>query len=1128
MIVLIMIVVFGLNSASFLDSSVKYAIEKSGLDIHYAEIKGGLYSGLEIKDFNYQDDIKASLKLDIDFPALKEGKLYIKDLNLSHLQIDKDFLASLLKPNNKEKEKGDNQERFLKEIIVDSLHFDTQDIAYEDYRLDSAVVDVRDFHYDMKKQFSGDIEANIASNVAKANITVTMKDSQYDLHIGADIKRDFITPYLKESNITIVTLPFIMIDAKGDLEEVVIDTHIDKGVIKSDAIMIATKSIDLHTDVGIKSGDIKARLEGEIDSDMAGVSFVSDANLNSHDINETLAFSFASDIKGNRPFLEKLLKEQNASLLKLPSLHLDAKGDLKNVTFISRLKEGEIDYQAFKIYPKALDLEGHYNVVQQQLDINLLNKIDSNVANVDCKTDVQVNLKDINQTLHYQSEGKITAQSGYLASLMRDANVSVSHLSPLSIQLKGDAKAMDVEVDLDGVAQYNDLKIAPTIKNTNLHLNLLTKELQSKLHIMIDSNKADITLDSNIALNVEDINNTLEYKADMKITDAKAYAGVDLSYLGDIVVDINGSLKSLKALLHSPKIDLRVDSKDFNHFVLKMDSERIYLGKIYAAIPEDLKESFVALKADGFYLLKEREGSVRAKLKGFKYNRHILRTNTFTLKLKDDDITLSPLILQSKNFKLMMQVKKEGKFTVAHLKNRTFNADAKFNLDPLNLHADAKISSIKALLEEIDKIYPVNTKMGIDGALRFKARMVGDRVKAQINSDKITLPEGRLEDVNIMALYAPHKVLIKNFDFKMRGFESKDVNRNVRLTREGVITFDDENATVDIELENLLRFKGEKKADVITGNFSTKDLALSYPEYGKMKLTTNLEMYQANGKMAVTGEVLFKETEVNYESRFMDISKDSDIIILSQESKKRKEKLENDAFLANTFLDIKIKSSDEILYKVRDGEIEMQPNLIIRKDFGQPQKITGKIKILDGMYDFADKRFKIKEGAVAFRGQTDINPLLDLHVEYDEIQDVTIMIDIGGDKNRPKLTFSSIPQMSKKDIFSYLLFGMSASETEGAASSANKAAERIFGRAVAKDLARELHLDRLDMNRNADGGIDIKAGKKIKRKTFVYYQNKSTESSIIVERKLSKSWEVDTEVGKRGQSIDFVYRKGFK
>jgi len=59
--IVIMIGSFGLNSEAFLNQSAKMAIEKSGLDIKFGEIKGGLYSGLEIKDFNYQDDVKADM-----------------------------------------------------------------------------------------------------------------------------------------------------------------------------------------------------------------------------------------------------------------------------------------------------------------------------------------------------------------------------------------------------------------------------------------------------------------------------------------------------------------------------------------------------------------------------------------------------------------------------------------------------------------------------------------------------------------------------------------------------------------------------------------------------------------------------------------------------------------------------------------------------------------------------------------------------------------------------------------------------------------------------------------------------------------------------------------------------------
>ena len=1115
-----MIVSFGLNSEAFLNQSAKIMIEQSGLDIKFGEIKGGLYSGLEIKEFNYQDDVKADMKLDMDFAALKEGKVKIKDVSLSNLTIDKAFLASLIKPKegNESAKKG---ESFIKAIDIDNLHLDTKNIVYESYVLDALVLDVKDFRFDMKEQFSGDIKAKIESNVAKADVAVKLKDSRYDAHIDADVEKEFILPYLKETNVTLEAVPHIMIDAKGDMKNVVVDAVIGEGIFYQDAIMINPKNIDIHADVGIKSGDIKADVKGAVDSDLAYLDIKLDATLNTNDINNTLVYKTENRVKPKNILLE----EHNVTVVSMPTIMIEAQGDMKKVDLQTSLKEGELHYQKFKITPKNLDLEAHYDIAKQGLEAKLKSLINSNAANVDLNSKVSVNIADINGTLKYKTEGKIIAQSAYLKSLSKDANVTLNKLSPLSIMIEGDAKALDGVFDLDGEMEYNDLVLSPKIKNSQVHFDLLKKDIQSEIHADIQSNKGDINLNSDMRVNLDDINETLSYKATITVKDAKEFEGVDLSSLGDIMIDAEGSLKELKAKVDSKKIKADVVSTDFDTFKLKLDTQKVYIAKIYKDVPPDLKESFVAFKGDGFYKLSSKEAKLNARLKGFKYNKQTLMTNEFSFSMKGEDITLSPVVLRSDKFKLTVDAKKVGNDIVANVKNSAFNAKAKVGLDPLNVTADGEISSIKKLLEEVDKITPVDTDMGIDGKVGFKVRMEGKKVKADITSKKITLPEGRAEHFHILALYEPHKVRIKNFDFKLAGFEGKGMNRQVKLAREGVITFDDENASVDVELENLMAFKGEKKGDVTTGTFKTKTLALSYPGYGKTKVTTNLEMFESNGKMAVTGEVRFKETEVQYESRFLDISKDSDIIIISKEDKEKKE---SDNFVKNTFLDIKILSDDAIVYKVDAGEIEMKPDIIVRKDFGQSQKITGKIKILDGMYDFADKRFRIKEGAVAFRGQAGTNPLLDLHVEYDEIDDVLIQIKIGGDKNRPKLAFSSTPQMSKKDIFSYLLFGMSASETEGAATSANKAAERIFGRAIAKDLARELHLDRLDMNRNQDGGIDVKAGKKVKKKTMIYYQNKSTESSVIVEHKLSKSWEVNTEVGKLGQSVDFVYRKGFK
>ncbi len=464
-------------------------------------------------------------------------------------------------------------------------------------------------------------------------------------------------------------------------------------------------------------------------------------------------------------------------------------------------------------------------------------------------------------------------------------------------------------------------------------------------------------------------------------------------------------------------------------------------------------------------------------------------------------------------------------FIKADIKNRAINAKADIKLDPFYIQADAKVESINELIKEINKLYPLDIGLKVDGSLELLASMEGEDAKITLNSPKIEFQDGDMVDLKLVSFYNKERILLKNFDFRLKGFKPKEFNRVVKLKKDGLITLG-ENSKIDIELENLLSFKGEQKGGITTGTLSAKDLILAYNGYGYTKLSTKLDMFQSTDKLAVTGFIEFKDSEITYESPFLDVSKDPDIIIVTDKSKKKEKP--NDDFLQNTFLDLDIRSLNEMQYVVDAGEIEFKMDINVRKDLGSEPKITGKINVLDGQYDMADKRFQIEEGAIAFRGQEGSNPLLDLNVNYEEIEDIVIMIAIGGDKNRPKLVFSSKPMMSKKDIFSYLLFGMSVSESDGAATSANKAAEKIFGRAIAKDLARELNLDRLDMNRNTLGGIDVKAGKKINRKSIIYYQNRSNESSLLYERKISDKWSTEIEVGKQGQGVDLFYRKGYK
>ena len=285
------------------------------------------------------------------------------------------------------------------------------------------------------------------------------------------------------------------------------------------------------------------------------------------------------------------------------------------------------------------------------------------------------------------------------------------------------------------------------------------------------------------------------------------------------------------------------------------------------------------------------------------------------------------------------------------------------------------------------------------------------------------------------------------------------------------------------------------------------------------------------------GGINFYDTLITYTPKFLSISEDKDIVIITKKDKTKRPKKENKNFLKNVAIDFFIKSKDEMIYKNDDAEISFKPDLKIEKEFNKPLKLLGKIKVIEGYYDLADKRFLIQKGAIAFRGQKQINPLLDLHIKYDEIEDVLIFIDIRGDAKKPRLVFRSKPPMPKKDILSYLSFGMSTRELKAAGSNAKGAAEKIFSKAVSKDLAKALNLDRLSLSRNKEGSFDVKAGKKLNKKTIIYYQNKRMQSSFIYERKLSDRWRVDIsggqEIGKNGvgtagAGIDFYYEKSFK
>ncbi len=1124
-------VFYFLSSQTLLNKGIKTAIAQSGLDVKFDKIEGDLFSGIGIKNFNYQDQVSGNLYFKGDFEAIKEGKVIVDDLNISNLKIDKDFLAQLAKPSDEVKEESNSSFdlSMIKEIAINSLHVDTTDIVYEEYKINDLKLDVKNLSYDMNESIRGNLSLNLDSNMTQAVIEADIKDQDFKISLKATPEKSFVMNYLKDQNITFESMPYVDIYADGNFDEVDLNATITKTKLKFQDIDIAVKSLDLKAKHGIKSGDLDSDLFLDVDSSLATLKLKSDSSFNINDLNNTLKFKLSSMIDPKPKALSRYVKDQNLTIHKTPKITLNANGDMDLIEAKIDLSEGNITYNEFEILPKSININTLFSPKKESLKLKLRGDIDSNVANIDLSSDVKLNLKDINNTLVYSANTSILAVDGYLKKTLIEHNITMDRLSPLTLTLKGDARRLQALFDLEGSLKYDDMLIEPRIKNSLINFNILKNSFDSRLDIDINSNLAKVRVDADVEADLDDLNSTLKYDTNLSIVDVQKFQDIDLREIGDIKLKLLGTLKKLDASLKSKKLNLLAKSEDFDRFNLSLNSKKIYIGKIYKELPPELQKSFVALHMNGFYELKAKKALLEGKIDGFKYDKNIISTDKFLFKLDNEDISIENFILKSGKFRLKIDGRKEGNNIIANIKNRAFNTDAKIKLEPLWVDIDSKIVSIDRLIKEINMIYPLKVEQKIDGKILLKVKTdSSNKINFSLSSDEISFDSGKIDKLLVAGFYDKDRVLLKSFDIFTKGFEEKILNRKIELSQDALIKFNDENLSANLELKRLLKIKAEKKGENLNADLEIKKLPLFYEGYGKTTLSTNLRVEQSNQKILIAGEVHFKDTEINYESSYLSPSTDSDIIILTKESKAKAKKKKEPSFMDRLSLNVAI-ISDEMLYKVSAGEIKLKPDMLILKDYGEKGiKLAGRVKIIDGEYDFADKRFKLDEGFIAFRAQQDINPLLDLHVIYDEIEDILIKIAISGDKNRPKLTFSSDPMMSKKDIFSYLLFGFAASETEGAASSANNAAERIFGRALAKDLARELHLDRLDMSRNSLGGIDVKAGKKITKKDILYYQNKSTQSSFILEHKISKNWEFSTEVGKQGQGIDLIFRKGFK
>ena len=122
-------------------------------------------------------------------------------------------------------------------------------------------------------------------------------------------------------------------------------------------------------------------------------------------------------------------------------------------------------------------------------------------------------------------------------------------------------------------------------------------------------------------------------------------------------------------------------------------------------------------------------------------------------------------------------------------------------------------------------------------------------------------------------------------------------------------------------------------------------------------------------------------------------------------------------------LDIDLSAPERLYVSGMGLESEWEADLNLGGTSASP-RISGDVELIRGTLGFAGRSFELAEGRVAFTGGTTLDPRITL-VASEDIEDVTVNVQVTGRAYDPQIAFSSTPGLPQDEIVSRILFGSS-------------------------------------------------------------------------------------------------------
>jgi len=954
------------------------------------------------------------------------------------------------------------------------------------------------FSKGLDAHLTGRIKSNIANLELHANTTLNLNDINQSLRF--DTNGEMIThqPYLNAKlapyDLQLTKDAKIHFDAQGDLHQLNYQLDIYTLALQHQQEKINDATLHLNGSYGVLSKDLVAKLDTNVRSNVADLKLNAKSRLNLKDINQSLTLEAGGELHTHRPYLNAKLKEHNLTLTHNAHLHFNLKGAWRALLFELKLQGLGVQRDDLTLRLTDLSTHGKSNLLSGQTHLDLKGNLISNAGELKLINQTQLNIKDLNATLNQKSDLDLHLNADYLNPKLKDQNITIVGHPQLHLSTHGGLEKLYLQLRAKSDLLRGEDEASITLETSPILLNLLQSQLQGELQLQSHAKGLKINLTSQFSGNYTQPK-TMQTQSQLTINEFNAF-GLNLDPLIPLNLEIKTTDQHAKVELDSERIQLHATSQDYDHFTLDLTSRNLYLYKMIK-LPPELDHKFI------------------------KFNLHGNAT------LSRQFFSLKGEIYSNKKFKATINAQNRASGLRASLRTKHLALSAHGDLSTRHLKAKLDIDSLKQVQKEFNALYDFET-IKMDGPLHATAQMEGDAIHGKITSRKISFKDFNIEDLDLQADYTPDLILIQRFNLQTTGFKDKKFNKHFYLNQTGRIELGAyRSILIDMNPDIYIQAQGD--AQDLQGSANIHSLPLGYPEYGSLILTTNIDFEQHGEEKSITGEIILKKLKIFYEAKFLDPANDPDVVIITKKDKVRKELSEN-SFMKSTAIDLQIRAP-QANYKTQDIDLTFDVKVNAFKAFGKDLALLGKIQEINGRVDQVPKRFSVVDSNIVFKGDKKINPLLDIKVEY-ELPQVLIHINIGGDANHPKLEFTSEPPMPKKDIMSYLLFGVSTASLAEGEGSLSREAELFILNQAARDLAYEVGLDRIFIKDDGTGeGFAIEAGKKVSSKNMVIIESSKEGNSFILEHDINKN--IKLRVGQHqkeipSQSIDIYFRKKFR